>query len=612
MGLQEILEIIVKGKDQGGGSTIDGVNSKLSNLGNTLGKVGDSLTSAGKSLTTKVTAPLAAVGTLSVMAASDLEESMNAVNVVFGAAADKISAFGDTSAEMVGLAESDFNQLAAVTGAFLKNVGFDLQGAAEETINLTERAADMASIFNTDVDQALSAIQSGLKGEFNPLEQFGVKINAASIEAKALEMGLAATKQELDDNAKAQAALALIYEQTDQVAGDFRNTSDGLANSSRIMSAQLKDAAAALGQQLLPYVTQAVKWISGLVQKFMNLSPETQKVIVIIGAVAAAIGPLLVVIGSLIGAVGTIIGFFSSMAAVISGPLIASILPVIAIIAAVGAAIALLVVAWKNDWGGIQEKTKAVVDWIQTAVGNFVAWVTGAWESFTTFLKSLWDNNWMGIQDIVRNVVTVIQSIFAAFKSAFEGDWRAFGEHLRTAWDAIWDNIKIVLSNAWESLVQIARNIVDGIKGAFELDWGAIGRAIIDGIVNALVNGVNAVVDAAAAVAQGALDAAKGFLGIESPSKAFLEIGKRMMEGWGIGIERNARFPELQTVEVTRRLVQAPVMAVAGGVPVARPVREAREDYPGPARSVVIQHLEINNGMDLQDFRAMLQRVLNE
>jgi hypothetical protein len=197
--------------------------------------------------------------------ASDLAESINAVNVVFENGAGIIHEFGKTSADTVGLSSAKFHQLASVTGAFLTNLGLDSMHAADKTIELTKRASDMASVFNTDVADALQAIQSGLKGEFDPLEQFGVKLNAATIAAKAMEMGLADANGELSDSAKAQAALALIMDQTNKLAGDFTNTSDGLANGQRILAARFDDIKARLGTALLPILEEAQKLFLNLI-----------------------------------------------------------------------------------------------------------------------------------------------------------------------------------------------------------------------------------------------------------------------------------------------------------------------------------------------------------
>lgn len=188
----------------------------------------------------------------SIKAASDLGESLNAVEKVFGASAEVINNFGRVSANAVGLSTREFNQLATVTGSMLTNLGFNARQAGQETITLTQRAADMASVFNTDVGTALEAINSALKGEANPIEDFGVKLNDAAVRARAVELGLARTTAEVDANAKATATLNLIYEQTSKTQGDFASTSNDLANSQRRAAAAMENAQARFGKAATP------------------------------------------------------------------------------------------------------------------------------------------------------------------------------------------------------------------------------------------------------------------------------------------------------------------------------------------------------------------------
>ena len=228
----------------------------------------------GMSTTTQVAVSTAAAGIGAVVndainAASDLTESMNAVNVVFGDAADTIFRFGEGAASQVGLARSEVNQLAAQTGALLMNFGLTAQEAADETVNLTRRAADLASVFNTDVSSAMVAIQAALRGETEPIRRFAVTLDDASIRARAVELGLAATTGEVTRQEKALAALRLIYEQTDRVAGDFVNTQDELANQQRILKAETENLQAELGAMFLPLKKEALRTVVqgvGLVQ----------------------------------------------------------------------------------------------------------------------------------------------------------------------------------------------------------------------------------------------------------------------------------------------------------------------------------------------------------
>lgn len=364
-------------------------DKSATNIGRSMSKIGASMMKTGGIMTATMTAPIIAGMTKMVMASSDLSESVNAVNVVFEDAADIILDFGKTSSYAVGLANSEFNQLATTTGAFLQNVGFDAAGAAEETIKLTQRAADLASVFNTDVSQALNAIQSGLKGEFNPLEQFGVKLNAAAIEAKALEMGLADATGAINDSAKATAALALIYDQTAKVQGDFINTSNGVANSTRIAKAEMENLSAQFGNELIPLTTDLLKQLLPILKNLNEMDPATKKTILNFAGVVAVAGPLLVALGAIVNAIGSLITFFgaggaaatafASVSTFLSGTVLPALtavisavgLPVIALVAAFG----LLVFVIKNFGEDALNTMVMVRDIIASAIQKAIWWL---------------------------------------------------------------------------------------------------------------------------------------------------------------------------------------------------------------------------------------------
>lgn len=250
-------------------------------------------------------------------AAADLGESINAVDVVFGNGAQTIHDYGKTAATAVGLAQNEFNSLATNTGALLTNFGFAQQAAANESINLTERAADMASVFNTDVGDALFAVQAALRGESEPIRRFGVSLDVASVKAKAVEMGLAATTAEVDKHAQAQAAIALIYEQTNAVAGDFANTSGSLANQQRIMAAELENAKAEMGQALLPVMLNLVEVARDLMPAFTDIVGAVFELVGALGPLISllgdVLGPILIGVADTLGVVGDAAGTLAAL-----------------------------------------------------------------------------------------------------------------------------------------------------------------------------------------------------------------------------------------------------------------------------------------------------------
>jgi len=195
----------------------------------------------------------------SVQAASDLAESQNKTKVVFGDSADSVLKFGENAAKSLGMSENAAISAASGFGQFFDAAGMSEKASASMSTELVKLAADLASFNNLDPGVALEKLRSGLAGETEPLRQVGVFLNEASVKAKAMQLGLVGAHGELSDGAKIQARYQLILEQTSKAQGDFKRTSEGLANQQRINNALWEDTRAKIGEALLPLKTEATK-----------------------------------------------------------------------------------------------------------------------------------------------------------------------------------------------------------------------------------------------------------------------------------------------------------------------------------------------------------------
>jgi len=198
-----------------------------------------------------------------VTAAVDLSESINAVEVVFGDASETILAFGADTTDAVFLANSEFNQLASVTGTLLQGFGLEVQQVADITIVLTERAADLASVFNTEVSVALEAINAALRGETEQIRRFTGSFSID--EVKAFGRELFGVTGELTTQQQALAAVEFLLVKTDQVQGDAANTAGELANRQRALTEQWINAQASVGDALIPAVEGLVDSLIGMI-----------------------------------------------------------------------------------------------------------------------------------------------------------------------------------------------------------------------------------------------------------------------------------------------------------------------------------------------------------
>lgn len=300
-----------------------------------------------------------------------------------------------------------------------------------------------------------------------------------------------------------------------------------------------------------------------------------------IGKVTEAFAPIAEWIGQNVQLSDILIALGATIATVIVPALagiIAAVAPVIATFLLVVATVAALRAAWENDFLGIRtfvEETLTQIRAFWAENGDAImAKATEIWqtvkETVTNFLQNAADfisttlanikQWWVENGDAIKAKATEIwegvvatfewfkgqfEGLFQAFRSAQEGDWRAFGEKLREIWDNAWNKFVEIVSNIWDKIKQVVSDAIENVKGLFSnTDWGTVGKSIIEGIANGISSAAGAIANAAKNAAQNALDAAKGFLGIESPSKLFAkEVGTPIAQGWAEGISDNAFLP---------------------------------------------------------------------
>lgn len=231
---------------------------------------------------------LAAGAKSAIEAASDLGESQSKVNVIFGEGAKDVEAFSKKAAKSMGQSRRAVLQAAGTFGTFGKAAGLGGKDLAKFSNDFTKLAGDLASFNNTSPEEAVEAIGAALRGEAEPMRRFGVLLNDATLKAEALALGIYDGSGALTDQQKILAAQAAIYKQTGDAQGDFERTSDGLANSQRILSASLDDTKASIGEALLPVVEAVLPYLKDFAD-WARDNPDTfTKIAGAITAVAVA------------------------------------------------------------------------------------------------------------------------------------------------------------------------------------------------------------------------------------------------------------------------------------------------------------------------------------
>ncbi|ADD81034.1 tail length tape measure protein [Rhodococcus phage ReqiPoco6] len=146
------------------------------------------------------------------------------------------------------------------------------------------------------------------------------------------------------------------------------------------------------------------------------------------------------------------------------------------------------------------------------------------------------------IRDRVPEIVTIATDIIVNFINAIS------------------NNLPRIVQAGFDLVINFLNSLANSIRANSGLVTDAalnVADAIIDGMVQGISRGIGRVVDAAKNMASNALNAAKNFLGINSPSKEFRYIGEWVGEGFVQGMERSEPHVKMGAISLAKTALNA-------------------------------------------------------
>ena len=182
-------------------------------------------------------------------------EAAASAEKVLGPALDTLRGNLEDTRRQLGFNIGEFDAMAARLGLLSEGFGLSNEAQGEFIEFLVRTGGDLAA-FNGrvgDSEQAIDALTAAIRGEFDPLEQWGVKIKQSEINERALELQAADATGELTDQEAQIAALAsLIEEKAAPAIGALADAEGSLASQTNEARARFEDLKIQLGNQLIP------------------------------------------------------------------------------------------------------------------------------------------------------------------------------------------------------------------------------------------------------------------------------------------------------------------------------------------------------------------------
>lgn len=205
-----------------------------------------------------------------VVAASDLNESVNASKQVFGTAFGPIEEQVQGLNRQFGLSQKTLYDVASGFSAMAQGVGMSAAESANFSKKLVQMTADLSSNKNLPLQEAADKMTSALAGELEPLKRYGVLLLDDTVKAYALSHGIASSAKTMTNQQKIVARSALIMEGLNYAQGDLARTQGDAANQFRKAGGGVEAFGIKIGQLLLP----AIKVGTQAFNEFMAITLE--------------------------------------------------------------------------------------------------------------------------------------------------------------------------------------------------------------------------------------------------------------------------------------------------------------------------------------------------
>lgn len=531
------------------------------------GEAGSAGKSAGINIVGAIKGAIAAAGIGTALKAAleaggNLQQSFGGLDTLYGDAADAAKKYAVEAAQ-AGISANSYAEQAVSFGAALKGAfGGDTAKAAEAANTAIMDMADNAAKMGTPIENIQTAYQGFAKQNYTMLDNLKLGYGGTKTEMERLladASKLSGVEYNIDNLGDVYDAIHVIQGDlglTGVAAEEASTTFTGSFGAMKAAGENLL-ASLALGENLGPSLDALGQTVSNFLLN--NLFPMITNILSqlpqLLGGVAdfiiQAAPQVMDAAISLVMKIGEAfitfdwIGLGISLIDAISG----------AIDSAAGSNFAgdttvidTFISNLQNGFPQLLSKgvdlLLKVVEGILKSLPQLITTAGKLITSFSTtilsFLPTIWENGSRLILRLVDGIISNLPSIVKSVFSVITTFVSTIGQNLPTI---LSQGITIVgklvagLIQAIPQIIAAVPQLISAIKNGFDnFDWWSIGKNIVKGIAEGLKNAAGMIADAAKEAAKKAFNAAKDFLGIDSPAKKGIYIGEMYDAGIAQGI----------------------------------------------------------------------------
>lgn len=211
----------------------------------------------------------------------------------------------------------------------------------------------------------------------------------------------------------------------------------------------------------------------------------------------------------------------------------------------------------------VQAGADIIVNFLNGVAANLGAVIEAGINLALSFVEGVADgisSNTGRLEEAIRSIIEAMaQAGLAVIKGSISG-FTSGGKELL---EGFCDGVKSMMDSAGSAVT----SCVDSAKKAASNLGSALvsaGEDLIRGLINGITSMASSVARKAREVVEGAISAAKKALGINSPSRVFMEIGKYTVEGLSVGLDRYTKTAEKSASELANGVMRSVANPLAG------------------------------------------------
>ncbi len=196
--------------------------------------------------------------------ARNYERELKALETIFGDSAPQMQEFAKNAAD-IGLSTSEAAKASTFLGSVLKQSGMPMGDVINNTQDLVGLASDLATVYGYDVQEALTGMTALFRGEYDPIEKFGVAMKQVEVNSLVAARGQSNLTGQAKLYAQQVARLDLLMQRSADSQGAFAAGQGTLFVEQQNLNVAFKNFQAIIAQAVIPPLARLMGILSDLV-----------------------------------------------------------------------------------------------------------------------------------------------------------------------------------------------------------------------------------------------------------------------------------------------------------------------------------------------------------